>query len=863
MKTMTLVLVGILAQYLAASAGEVSFASKPTAKKNGATTTISFAAGGKTDVAVYVLDAKGKCVRHLAAGVLGGEKAPPEPLKAGLSQGLEWDGKDDYGKPAAGGPFKVRVALGLKPEFAGFLNFNPDALPKTFRVAVGPGGSIYYFYQDPVSNFNMGGHKVRVRSREGKHLRTLVPFSAPADLKPSEIAAFGALKDEGGWVVPRIHNWESMSLQPTTAGGRKRDTACYTPVVDSKGRLYWTVQGERLVCVDAQGRCPYPTYLGKPLLPGATYSPWSGSTSRYLALSGDEKHVYISAVTGLFGQKKTQVRHCVYRTDVATRGEARPFVGDPAKAGGGKSLLSSPRGVATAGGLLYVADRGNDRVVAFKEEDGSYAGELKTPKPYHVSVDRKTGALYVISEPKPMFSELLKFDGLDAKAPSKKMELPKDWSKRGPWTMALDVSAKPARLYFPTRGYAGPAWGKAIVCLEDGPDGFKGVDVPTPKGRYAFSHKDLWIDQRRGELYIKADKGYDRFDAETGEYKDSMGLKGSHGPSGGQVVADSQGRLVMYCWVHKNARPALSLWTRDGKPISTKGEGWSGVMTFQQKFMDITPNDELYVRPGTKGKVDWPAGSPGGVTVFDMNLRPKRTLIWQCSDGCVVKTDIKGNIYLGENVRPLKRMIPEFFDGKLKPVKDQGIGGTDWYSYMYGSIVKFSPKGGSVWFDRKAEAKAPAEIQAMPRQPFNFRTRHKGPRPPGDLQGAEWTRFGFAPYASTYGGGTPRCQCEGSGFDVDGFGRVFYPSLGRFRVEVIDNNNNLIGTFGKYGNADSQLVPTGSKDAEPLVSVPKIPLSWPTYVAAGDNFAYVADVVGMRTVKVRLNYAAEEICVVP
>jgi hypothetical protein len=123
-------------------------------------------------------------------------------------------------------------------------------------------------------------------------------------------------------------------------------------------------------------------------------------------------------------------------------------------------------------------------------------------------------------------------------------------------------------------------------------------------------------------------------------------------------------------------------------------------------------------------------------------------------------------------------------------------------------------------------------------------------------------RFGFAPYASTYGGGTPRCQCEGSGFDVDAFGRVFYPNLGRFRVEVVDNNNNLIGTFGKYGNADSQLVPTGSEEKKPLVATPEIPMSWPTYVAVGDTYAYVADVVGMRTVKVKLNYASEETCAV-
>lgn len=43
-------------------------------------------------------------------------------------------------------------------------------------------------------------------------------------------------------------------------------------------------------------------------------------------------------------------------------------------------------------------------------------------------------------------------------------------------------------------------------------------------------------------------------------------------------------------------------------------------------------------------------------------------------------------------------------------------------------------------------------------------------------------------------------MCERAGFGVDSFGRVFYPNLGLFRIEVIDTNNNPITTFGKYGN---------------------------------------------------------------
>jgi hypothetical protein len=66
-----------------------------------------------TDVEVTVLGADGKVVRHLAAGVLGGKHLAPEPLKAGLVQEILWDSKDDFGKPAADGPFKVRVRTGM------------------------------------------------------------------------------------------------------------------------------------------------------------------------------------------------------------------------------------------------------------------------------------------------------------------------------------------------------------------------------------------------------------------------------------------------------------------------------------------------------------------------------------------------------------------------------------------------------------------------------------------------------------------------------------------------------------------------------------------------------------------------------
>ena len=93
------------------------FAAKPVAVKNAEGVVISFAVDAPTDVEIAVLDSAGKVVRHLVAGMLGGEKAPPEPLKPGLSQQIEWDGLDDHGKKPVAGPFRFRVRTDVRAEF--------------------------------------------------------------------------------------------------------------------------------------------------------------------------------------------------------------------------------------------------------------------------------------------------------------------------------------------------------------------------------------------------------------------------------------------------------------------------------------------------------------------------------------------------------------------------------------------------------------------------------------------------------------------------------------------------------------------------------------------------------------------------
>ncbi len=110
-----------------------AFTSEPKITKKGDKYEITFAVKDYCDVTVAVVAPDGRIVRHLAAGVLG--KNAPYPFKQGsLQQQIEWDGKDDRGKPVPPG-CKIRVCLGLKATFAKNIGYDPNFIPQ------GTGGS--------------------------------------------------------------------------------------------------------------------------------------------------------------------------------------------------------------------------------------------------------------------------------------------------------------------------------------------------------------------------------------------------------------------------------------------------------------------------------------------------------------------------------------------------------------------------------------------------------------------------------------------------------------------------------------------------------------------------------------------------
>ncbi|MCX7591271.1 MAG: hypothetical protein N2255_06540 [Kiritimatiellae bacterium] len=843
------------------------FVGLPTASRSTTGTTISFEVDTPSDVEVAVLDSGGRVVRHLAAGVLG-PNAPAPLQKGSLKQTLVWDGKDDQGKPVTVGGLRVRVRLGLKPQLESFLLFEPDATPEVVNLAVAPQG-IYVFYHDATANGNQGGIKLALLDREGRHVRQIMPFSAR--LPYEKIRATGAFQDEQGRVVPRCYNWHTLSFYPDTAIARHRSMSPLScPVADTKGRLYWLIDGGRLCAVDPDGGIPYPTFMSEPLFP--EIKDLQGGRPA-LCLSSDGKFLYAAGVWAGIYDKNRPVP-CVFRIDpVQRKGEV--FLGKPDQTGSEKDLFMSPRGVCAVDGLLYVADPDANRIAVFRESDRLLVGEMKLTAPHIVQVHPKTKAVYVCAyvpedkpsadgKPRPKDANLLKYADYRAAKPLYELALPRTGlsPNYGAHRIALDVTVEPPLIWAPGLPYA--QRGRRLACYRDTGSGFEVVQLREVREPWANGPRDLLVDRKRGDLYVKVQgEQWYQFEEPTGKLVRTVAFpKNFGGPymgsSGAQLGVDSAGNYITHCWGNNSG---LMRWSRDLKPLNWEGRDthrtdWGGMMTFQLNYMAIH-EDQIYVIKPVQG--------PHHLEVYDMGLNLKRCVVWNVRRGSCPRVDSKGNVYITVPIRPLERDLPEFFDGKLGKIPDyyNNIGAGDyWYVYMYGSIVKFPPVGGAFfWIETDREknetSSIPQEVATKPRVKFQYFQAGHYPHKTCEVQGAEWVRFGYSPYSETYGAGTPVCMCEGTGYDVDAYGRVFYPNLCQFRIEVVDANNNQIGTFGRYGNRDDWV--KGGQPEDPAC----IPLAWPTYVAVSETHAYVNDTVNLRVNKIRLAAMAEAMCDLP
>ncbi|MHC4916163.1 MAG: hypothetical protein ACYTGB_11805 [Planctomycetota bacterium] len=882
-----------LAVALGGEPAPVRFAKPPAAKKANGKTTISFAVSAETDVAVYVLNAKGEVVRHLAAGVLG--KSPPAPLKPGLAQSIEWDGKDDVGEPAKGGPFKVRVAAGMTPKHGGYA-FSDDSktygILHTIRgIGVMSDGGIYVIVYRPYIR-GTGTYEVLRFTRDGRYAGTMLPFGG--HLSAKEVSGMRPLKDADGRLLPRYwtRTFRRVPFLP-------KQPVVQDAFVDKDDNLRmlvrafsWSGSKFGITNIGRDGSIKG-TQFGAPF---AYDQPIGGAGLLELGIAQsnlEEGSLLVAGMNGCKGHAKPPL-HAVFRVPLAG-GKMVAIFGDPKTAGKDGKHLNTPCGLATDGkGNVYVGDTGNDRVLVFEEKSGKQIASLPVPKPYWVGVHRPTGAVYAYSAPSGP-GEVVKFSSVKDTKPAARLVLPKVKTItikefRRLWVIALDSKGKTPRLWLghcqnpealrvsapnqlgwcddlgdrfsdiePVKHRPDPKWGWPITS--------------DPTHRYVM-YKGSILDDRTGQ--IRKVKGRLGGTPKLGPDGLVYAL-----PSGGNLRRKTvDGKTVPFSGV----KPGKWMYRRDekGRPHAFR-ELKNGE---RAHVGGASMKSELVQWPGTdQGLPVCPSGTSGcerdftidrrghiyvknrtrkyhgqmTVDVYDKDGKYLRTAIWECSDGAYgPRLDAAGNIYMVEGiVRGTDNVPPELASMKKT------------YSLYYGSLVKFSPKGGAAW------AITPEEYQKN----FGF------PRPkPGlkqekvtmivnrwikkdkVLEGAEWWRPGFSVYQNVGAG----CHCFGHLFDTDDFGRSFFPDALGYRVIVIDAAGNEVLRLGSYGNRDNRGPHSWVRDPKTgglrppkngeksSFAQPEIAFAYLNSVAVTDRNIYALDAFNSRVTRITMDYAADK-----
>ena len=869
----TLVLMGALFWAGGAWCGEVRFTSGPKAARAGNQVTITFAVSKPADVEVAVLNSQGEVVRHLAAGVLGGRKAPPAPLKVGLAQRIVWDGNDDLAKPAKGfrrKTFQVRVRAGLGAKFGRFIGGDPYTFGDVVGLAADEDGHVYVLGYNTL--LNQRHITLRMFDPRGRYLREIIPF--PADLQPQD------MKDVARWDAERrtFRPRQIKNLNPEFyAGGRGW---CLQLVSASKSNGVILTDGARIYTLEASGAVRGPQLVSR-VLWAKKHIPWnhvpnSGRGPTYLAISPDGKYAYLA---GPF-TAKTRYGHKmlpffppgrVFRVKLDGPGFMDEFVTVPvAHEGGvggnwtkGMGYEFSPRGpvhglTVDAQGRLYVCDREHGRVAVYADS-GKLASEVPIQYADQVAVHPKTGAVYVMQRDRKSYSEwhaeLLKFDKLGKDAePTARHKF--DRKARYP-RMALSV-AKGRTLVW----VAGVEGG--LVALEDKGSSF--VPVKThfaPEPGIQRDWNRLAVDYRRDEVYVNdGASGIWRYDGKTGKgerlKKNGKGSPPRNNAAGGPKLFWATDLAVGYdglLYVRSGlGRPPgqdysgpLERYTRDLDPAPYQQTGTHVLspyiysrygIGYAERGIGVGPDGKVYV----SFMYRWVAYAIGGFGAHGRPLKgrylkgtfPGKGKYPGDLDSAVIgpvpqanggiRVDLAGNIYVGVLYWPKEAPLPHGY--KMDRCWKDTVG----------SVVKFDPKAGGAMAGKDDAQRAE------------------------ELTGVLSAYPGLAPFSKAGLGGNTCCVCRSPRFDLDRYGRLALPNAVTNSVWLYDNAGNLITEIGRYGNFDSQYVSPDAPGRRPLVAVPEIPLAWPTGAGFGPSSLYVNDTYSRRVVRADLTWQAEQTC---
>lgn len=848
-------------------AGAVSFVAAPKAEAAGGKVKIGFEVSAATDVEVAIVDAKGAVIRHLAAGLLG-KNAPAPFTKDALVQDIIWDRTDDAGRPAAGGPFKVRVLAGLTPRLEKYAGFDGNCLRNIMGLAVGKDGELFVL----MSETHRGGTDMRVLDRNGKYLRTVIPYAA--NTPKERMAPVGMLEVEGER-LPLIHNALARTNYPLI-NGMHHQTMAFSPkgylvMVSALGTMAEQGPPRYLLALHPEGGAPEGVSFVGPQLRQGVKGMLGGAGEGTLGLfdhvsvSPDGEWVYLSA--GQYSRYAWK-RNAVMRMKWSDKDAGAAWLGKD-EAGADDAHFNNPTGLAVdKAGNVYVCDWGNNRVMVFTAE-GKLLGKFPVDKPHQIAVHPISGEIYVMCcAIQPKWGRLVGDDSTLRKFSAWGKGEAKELAKldlRGKNVMTLDPSASPAKLWVGGNGLC--------PVIDNGATLDAGAAVDNDNSMHHPTYIAGDPARNRALVYENGDVSVYQVDLATG--KKSKFCKGTY------VTLDRDGNV----YVMGGRDNAIYRFDPSGKPLAFSGVGSNKILT--KGYRGFGPNmgmpglcvdvkGNIYVsRNSNYGNAD-SYGERVDVYGPDGNLARENILDGLGYGDCGLGVDAAGNIYQGMNLKPADKPFPAAFMGKV-PAKTW----TYWragqerdapWSYAYynpylwhwGAVFKFGPTGGAVygqhpWNLKRAdygEPKPTDKLANAPADATSYRSAYLGYEI--KVAGALWRYHGCGIIPSSGDGlqPDPGCACYNSQLAVDEYGRVFAPNPFRFSVEMLDTSGNQLARIGRFGNADS--AGPGSRLPEP-----EIAFAGPGYVSVADGKVFVTDTSNHRVVVVRLQPTAAAECATP
>lgn len=794
---------------------------------------VEFTLTSPTDVEVAVLDSKGKVVRHLAAGMLNEKNVPPAPLQSGLSQTMEWDGKDDYNEIAKGGPFKIRVRAGMGVKLKEIVGGNPYAY---YSAEMGQGdhaawrvtgleaksdGKVYVLGN---AN-NYGPPALRQYEADGSYTKTVYP--PPAGKPIEKMKGWGLIEKEDKTYSLQFIDLASPALSMTPIAGTRGAIADIIPSLATD--TLTLIQKDQVFIVNCDGTIP-----DKPILPINLINKESLSSLSILrgpmsiAYAPDGKSFYIDGVyevnmegNNFQGAKPKGFWRDgqVFKVDMQTRKPEVFFALDESKViTSDKDRLESPirdakygahaaiQGIAVdKKGNVFVCDRQNERVLVL-DSAGKIKKEIPVKYPDMIAVHPNKNIIYVTTRYGHYHQKgeikLLKFNDWEADAKPVYETLICKVQDFGQKTY-MTVQEKGSEVYLWIAYTALP--------LQIYKDVDKGLELFKDFNKDGFQRcldlQHMVVDPNTENVYI-SDGFKNSFminDWKNPKFELCM-VNEKERVTALQFAIDTRNQMIYaHDYIRNNVKYSLWRYKMEGNLFPPANVGDTGMNAIS----------------GQRVSNDWRIGL--GLAQRGMAVGPDGSVV---ALGGLEHTDYSGPIYYFKRNEKAVPWEPVYFACFGNP-KSAG--------------VRFDPKG-NLYVGKSGQGKEKPAI-------YRF-------KPTGSLQ--EGCLFPVAPekedkiYDVDYGYPAPQFS-RTARFGVDGYGRIYYPSLNGPKVSMMDNEGNEILKFGAYGNRDS----LGGLEGD-LIPTKDVPMIFPNSVDATDDFIYVTDIVNIRLLRLAKTFILNE-----